>query len=143
MDHECKGCLIKQNDRHYICALDENLAFKNFINQCPCKRCLLKGICKYSCESFLNFLYVPLMENYIKKDQLKNSFNIAKSGLDHLPRIQLLRYLQYQRNMIDVNRDNKPRFPISSKLVIENENFFKSKNKFRIMKHECLGSSLK
>lgn len=48
----CKGCLL--NDEHYyVCSIDNSKMFKHMSEKCPCKNCLVKGMCGYCCEPFL------------------------------------------------------------------------------------------
>ncbi len=61
--NRCKGCYLKQKESLYKCIIN-NEENKN----CPCSICLLKGICKTPCDSFINFLMVIINDPLVIKD---------------------------------------------------------------------------
>ena len=54
---ECKGCAINRVCNHiYKCPKNlTEIRVNSEIYKCPCKTCLIKGICNEPCEDFVNF----------------------------------------------------------------------------------------
>ncbi len=51
----CKGCRIEN-----FC---EGIIVASKIGECPCRICLIKGMCKVSCEEFLQWQKYGLQQN--------------------------------------------------------------------------------
>lgn len=62
--HSCKGCYSESNLVYCYPKL------KNKTNKCPCKMCLIKGVCIVPCEEheiFVGELRIsPIVSRYIK-----------------------------------------------------------------------------
>ncbi len=50
MSTGCKGCTMYENDTH--CIIIENKKD----GKCPCKNCLVKVVCEYSCEEYDEYI---------------------------------------------------------------------------------------
>jgi hypothetical protein len=50
MMKNCKGCYLFENRNELICFLWSSST--NNIRNCPCRTCLIKGICQSNCEKF-------------------------------------------------------------------------------------------
>ena len=46
----CKGCIL-YDGLEYICVVKPS--YKDI--ECPCKTCLIKGVCHESCEKFIEY----------------------------------------------------------------------------------------
>lgn len=46
---ECKGCL------DYISGLCYDMRRVSDLEQCPCKKCLIKSMCKEICDDFIKY----------------------------------------------------------------------------------------
>jgi len=58
-DHPCRGCYIFENINKYICPLTDVLSKFNTsaIENCPCRICLVKGICSTTCQTFNDYIH--------------------------------------------------------------------------------------
>lgn len=62
---ECQGCLLKQSIPLYKCTIKEDAI------KCPCQLCMIKGICRNPCESFIEFL-LDILKNEILSKEYEN-----------------------------------------------------------------------
>lgn len=73
----CQGCKLKHRNYMCECILDNNVLFKNELNECPCNSCLIKGLCNHSCQGFVNFLFRPLSEE--AQEEISNTLSLIFS----------------------------------------------------------------
>lgn len=45
---ECKGCAVMEQDRDKMCSIVES----GNVDLCPCRYCLVKGVCNEPCEAY-------------------------------------------------------------------------------------------
>jgi hypothetical protein len=53
----CKGCHLELSSSYYICEIYSSELFKNVTEECPCRECLIKGVCENACKVFIDYLY--------------------------------------------------------------------------------------
>lgn len=95
MDKLCKGCELKFENHMYICSLDSNKYFSKVINDCPCQACLVKGICKNHCMSFIDYISKVLL-NIPKCKECVDFYQRIKLVADSpTSRLDILLFLQF------------------------------------------------
>ena len=62
IEEECKGCRTLNRK---CCFVHNKMSRKYFINdkiklECPCSKCLIKGVCKIECDAFIQFGIVSI-----------------------------------------------------------------------------------
>jgi len=55
---ECEGCNVCYGIRPYYKNKD------GIIEECPCSKCLIKGICKHTCKAYRNYLQAYVLFFY-------------------------------------------------------------------------------
>ncbi len=90
----CKGCLLKHKDYTYRCTLDKNEYFKNILDKCPCQVCLIKGVCRTCCLSFIQYIRTIPIELQKTKDHSNIHYGLDKEGITS--RTNALLHLQYR-----------------------------------------------
>ncbi len=62
-NHSCKGCYILISD-----LMDCPHQAINEVGNCPCRICLIKGICNTTCEEYNDFFNELAYRSYDKAD---------------------------------------------------------------------------
>ena len=55
IQNKCRGCKMfdKENDECEI----KVIPYMSEVGHCPCKTCLIKGMCENECETFIQYKY--------------------------------------------------------------------------------------
>jgi len=62
---ECKGCHIYMDHECFFTGIKD-------VDKCPCKICLIKGVCHIACEEYTKYYYMW------RKDRFEQSYKRVK-----------------------------------------------------------------
>lgn len=62
--NNCDGCYFQNTENYYVCLINKSKLFDKTIDECPCKKCILKIICSSCCKPFLDYLHQGVI-NYL------------------------------------------------------------------------------
>lgn len=131
-ENPCRGCLLIDPGNFYICLVSESKLFEYTSEKCPCKTCLIKGMCGVVCDQFLKYIADGFCCGIEELNKLKGRFPIALN--EERSRIDILIILQYLYNNKNIEIKGDPRkwkvVDISEKIKIKGKINEREKRKY-------------